>query len=561
MHRFRVRLLVAGLIALASGCASVPTSGSIHLGRALPAAAGQGSSELTHLIAPAPQPGMSPTGLVDGFLGALADSDGNYAVARQFLKPDANWRTDTGTTVYENRSTMRTGPHSVRVVVHRAGVIDENGAFRVASGTLRKTFELVRVGGQWRISRPPQGILLSAADAQRTLQPATIYFFNRGQTRLVPEPLLVPPDQPGLATTLLRALASGPDRALAPAVTTAFPGGTTLVGNVPVDGSGVADVNLAGTITQASPTQLARLSAQVVWTLAQVPSVSAVRLLADGSPLRVPGAGQVQLTGAWPQFDPNAAPADRDVLFVVGGHVVGLGGSAPTALHGEGLSAPALSADGSRVAALRRDRGRVRVLTGPAAGPVRVRWSAAMVSPPTFDPGGNVLVATETPAGTHLVEITRSGVRQVGLPAGLQHVRVTRVAVSPDGTRLALLAGSPGRQALVVGALASGSGRPAVVAVRVVLPAAQDAEGLAWGGGNELVTTVRTRANRRAVVEVGVDGYRPRFINGAGMPADPTGVAAAPGERVLAEADGALWMQSSTRWQRLSSGTDPAYAG
>jgi hypothetical protein len=554
-------VLIGALVVLASGCASVPTSGSIHLARTVPAGAAMGTTEITRLIAPAPQPGMSATGLVDGFLGALADSDGNYAVARQFLKPNATWRFDSGTTLYDNRSTVRTGPRTVQVVLHRSGVIDANGAYRTAPGTLREDFTLLRVGGQWRISRPPEGILLSAADAQRTLEPATVYFLNRSQNRLVPEPLLMPPDQPGLATTLLKALAAGPDRSLAPAVTTAFPAGTTLVDNVTVDSNGIADVNLAGSVAQASPARLARVSAQVVWTLRQVPSVTAVRLLVDGSPVRVAGAGQVQLVGSWPQFDPNAAPADRDLLFVLGGHVVGLGGPAPAGLRRAGLIAPALSADGSRVAALRRDNGRARVLVGESGGPLHARWSAAAVSPPTFDPAGDVIVAGQTPSGTQLVEITSKGVRQIGLTRGLQRVPVGRTAVSPDGARIAFLAGPRGRQALEVAALGLVSGRPAVVAVRRVLPGRQDVQGLAWGGSNELVTTVRTRADRRAVLEVGVDGYRPRFLSGSGMPADPTVVAAAPGQRVLAGTNGALWMQSGTGWQRVSTGTDPTYAG
>jgi hypothetical protein len=559
--RRRWWLPVVALVVLASGCASVPTSGSIHLGRTVPGGVGLGSNELTHLIAPAPQAGMSPSGVVDGFLGALADSDGNYAVARQFLKPHASWRLDSPTTLYDNSTTRRTGPRTVQVVLHRAGVIDANGSFRVASGTLRENFALVRVGGQWRIARPPQGIALSTADAQRTLQPATVYFLNQPQNRLVAEPLLVPPDQPGLATTLLRALASGPDRSLAPAVTTAFPAGTTLVGNVPVDANGIADVNLAGSITEASPGRLARLSAQVVWTLRQVPSVSAVRLLVDGSPLRVAGAGQVQLVGSWPQFNPNVPLADRAALLVSGGRVVGLGSQAPAALRGRGLSAPALSADGSRVAALRRAGGRVSVLVGPASGRASVRWSAPSVSPPTFDPAGDVLVASETRFGTQLVEISRGGVHQVALPRSLQSVPLTRVAVSPDGARIAFLAGPPGGQALEVAALATVPGHSAVVAVRRVLPGAQDARGLAWGGSNELVTTVWTRGERRAIVEVGVDGYRPRLVTTSGMPADPTEVAAAPGARLLAETDGSVWTQSSTGWQRVSTGTDPAYAG
>jgi hypothetical protein len=554
--------LAVSLAAVAlAGCAGVPESGSVHVGRAFQPGSAVEPNDI-RIIAGVPVRGMSPTRLVKGFVGALADSDGNYAVAKLYLAPGVTWHPSAGTILYDAPPRVQAGPHGVEVTVRRVGTVDSRGTFRAEPGTVHAGFTLVRSSGQWRISHLPAGILLSTSDAERTLQPATIYYFNHTQTRLVPEPVLVQPNAPGLATTLVRELVDGPDRDLAPGVINAFPHGTDLIGTVPIDASGVAEVDLSGSVQQVSSAQLQRLSAQIVWTLRQVTSVTHVRLLANGAPLTVAGVGQVQSIGAWPQFDPQAPPTSHGALFTRQGRIVGVQVKVPRALRGRHLRAPAISADGSTVAALRTNGHRITLLTGPADGRLRPRLSGLSLSAPAFDPQGDVFVSRLTGSSSRLVEVpTGAGPRSVRVPAAIAAAGISELAISRDGSRIAMIVGPAGRTELMVAVLGSVRGTTAVMNPRLVVSSAADVSGLAWAGGNQIVTTVAESGNRRAVIETDVDGYQHSSAGGVGLPDNPTQVAAAPGQQMLVTARGGIWALSGTRWRPVSRGDDPSYAG
>jgi Lipoprotein LpqB beta-propeller domain/Sporulation and spore germination len=559
-----VRLLAtAVVVAGLAACAGVPTSGSVHVGRPLPAAGGFDQPDLDHIIPSAPIAGQKPTSIVTGFLNALVDSAGNYGVARLYLAPGTPWRTATGTTLYDERSVVRRlDGRTVGVSLRRVGTIDLRGDFSVAPAVLHTHFTVVRSDGQWRISHLPTGILLSTSDAARTLQPATLYFLNHAQTRLVAEPVLVPPDEPGLATTLIHELIDGPSRTLAPAVTTAVPTGGELLGNVPIDSNGVAAVDLAISLQQVSASQLEQLSAQIVWTLRQLPGVTGVRLLVNGAPLTVTGVARVQSTGSWPQFDPAAPPTSRGALFTQDGRIAGVGATVPTSLTGRGLFAPSVSPDGATAAALSRVGGRTTLLVGPAAGTLQPRWTAASISAPSFDPQGDVVADVGIGVRSKLLEVPVEGpVHRVLVPSSLRRVAISAVAISRDGSRIAMVTGPPANQALAVGDLTTVHGVLSISSSTLVIPGRQDVEGVAWAGANEIVTTVRQSAHRREVVEAGVDGYQIHQLLQAGLPNDASEVAAAPDEPILAFAGGAVWSLSSSRWVSVRSGRDPSYAG
>ncbi len=553
--------IVAAVAALA-GCASLPVSGSVHVGRAFPAGSGADLNDI-RVIAAAPQPGMTPSRLVKGFLNALADSDGNYAVAKLYLAPGVSWHPAAGTTLYEGLPKVEGGARGIDVVLRRFGTVDGRGTFHVVTGTKQAHFAVVRsVGRQWRISRLPPGIVLSVSDAELTLLPATIYYLNREQTRLVPEPVLVAPDTPGLATTLIRELIDGPGPGLAPAVVSAIPHGTSLVGNVSIDNDGVAEVDLSGAVLQVAGSTLQRLSAQIVWTLRQVPSVTAVRLLVNGASLSGTGVAAVQRIGSWPQFDPDTPPTTHGALLADHGRVVGVRAAVPVALLGRGLSAPAVSADGSVVAALRPGRRHTTLLVGSALGPLHARVQAARLSAPTIDPDGDVIVVRGVGASASLVEVPRVGpVRQVSFPSTIRTEGIDQIAVSRDGARIAMVVGPADRSALVVGALSLAHDSLSVSTASLVIPGAADVSGVAWAGAGAIVTTVRDSIGHRSIVETSVDGYQRTDTGGVSPPRDPTQVAAGPGEPILASSAGSVWELSGARWTRISAGADPSYAG
>lgn len=562
----RSRRIAAALACalLATACAQVPRSGQVKVGPLLPALFGL-NNDTIHELPPGPQPGVTPAALVEGFLHAMVDSEENYVVARLFLATGASWATSEGITTYD-ASSMRVSRvgETVVVRVHRVGQITPRGSYTVTPGTIVRRFAMVRNAGQWRISRLTGGVLLSTDDAQRALQSANVYYLNSAEDRLVPDPLLVPPQQPGLATTLIEDLLSGPSPSLAAAVRTAVPPGAGLVGNVPITASGVAEVdfNFTNGARQISGAALERLSAQVVWTLRQLTSVTAVQLLVNGTALSAPDVASLQAVRAWPQFDPAAPPSTSGALLVRSGEAAGLGTSVPAALVRRRLSSPAQSADGAVVAGLRIQPGGVSLMVGPATGPLVARASAGSISAPTFDPQDDVFAAQSGPGGDRVVEYpARGAARVLDLPVQLAVEPIQAIALSRDGSRIAVVVGPTGDTALMVGTIASPPSHPAIRDVHLVVPAGRDVQGVAWAGAGELVTTVHESAGRRGVIEASVDGYHVAALTGVGLPASPDQVAAAPGRRILAATDGAIWALAGRQWVRAATGTDPSYAG
>jgi hypothetical protein len=555
------------LVLCVAGCASVPNSGPVHIAKALPAVGG-GIEPNVRQFPAGPTVGEQPLTLVEGFLGATVDSDNNYGVAKLFLAPGTSWNSTSGITLYDaNTETVtRSGPSEVEVSVHRVGIINSQGGYQGAPGSLHLTLGVTRVRGQWRISSLRSGVLLSTADAQQELQSVSIYYLNRTQTRLVPDPIVVPVPLPGLqaalATTLVGALLGGPSRSLAPAVSTAIPTGTSLVGNVLIDDNGVAEINLAGS-TQPSSSQLPQLSAQLVWTLRQLPTVKSIRLLDNGAPLTATGVPSQQGIDAWPQFDPQAKPTSFGGLFSNQGHVVAISRTVPVPLQTAGLLAPTVSANGATVAALRAvSGGLTTLLVSTADGSFVRRLTAARLSSPTFDPQGDVVVVRGAGKDSTLIEVPPDGhKREVDVHPEISQQGISAVAISRDGSRIAMVVGPPGRTELVVGTVSVTNGALVINGGLTVIPAGQDVQGVAWAGANEIVTTVRLGARRRAVVETSVDGYTVTAMPSAGLTAAPTEVAAAPGQPVLAAGGGGIWSLSARHWTRVASGSDPSYAG
>jgi Lipoprotein LpqB beta-propeller domain/Sporulation and spore germination len=394
------------------------------------------------------------------------------------------------------------------------------------------------------------------------LQPTQLYYLNTAQTHLVPDPILVPIDRPGIATTLVDELLSHPPRSVASAAVSAAPDGLDLIGNVPIGADGIAEVNLSGGTQRVSPVGLQRLSAQIAWTLRFIPGVRGVRLLDNGTPLGDIGPARFQSNASWQRFDPDAPPASRGALVSRHGVVAGIDRAVPRALAGAHVYAPTTSAAGGEVAALRRTPRSETLLMGSATGRARPRLSGPALSAPAFAPPGQVYVVSGTGAGAVVVAVPERGaIREVALPETLREQGVVDLAISRDGARIAVVAGPPGRHSLAIGILSTSGRTPSISDLVTVVPASRDASGVAWAGATNVVTTVADGLRQRAVMRISIDGYRPHLLTRAGLPREPYQVAASPGEPVLATAAGGVWSLSNQSWHRLSTGRDPSYAG
>ncbi len=553
-------IAIVAAVAL-TGCGGVPDGGSVHVGRALPAVGGADDAfdfdlkALPHSW----RSGMTPDEVVAGFLRAVVNGDGDYAIARTYLSTTAarNWDPVRSITMYDGMRVTFGGmgaSRSVRLRAVRTGAVDERGDFDPSRGSIDETIGLARLDGQWRIDHLPPGVLLSTLDAQRFVRLARVYYPNRAGSALVPEQVFVRTTRAGFATALIRTLLAGPGGWLAPAVNRAAPAGTTLIGNVPVVG-GVADVNLSPSARQATGRQLEQLSAAVVWTLRQVPDITSVRLLIDGSPLSLPRIGTTQPIAAWPAYDPAGVVAGP-ALFVADGRINAVNGSAANLAGYRNVVAVAESTTADVVVVVRKVRAGMTLATGPIGGTLVNRLTARALTAPTVDADGDVLTVATTAAGQRVMAVSRSGsVREVTADPRLLRATVTALVVSRAGVRVAAVVDGQ----LLVGRYQQGPTGPVLTSLRDVLPTAVGVSGAAWVDAADLVATVRSGRTTRGLVTTDVDGYAPRSVSINGVVGGPVDVAAAPGRPLLVTtAAGTLWAENGG-WHEIGRGAAAAY--
>ena len=568
-ERPRFWTAAVALSLLVTGCAGMPTGGGVHLGRALPAAGGLDDLNI-RVLPPSWKAGLEPLAVVSGFLRATVNDDDNYAIARSYLTGTgaSRWRPSDGITVYDevalhvgDTAAANGSRSTVQLQAPRIGHIDRRGEFVPEPGRLVAGFSVIRSNGSWRIDRAPDGVLLSSSDAQRSFHAADVYYLNKSGATLVADQILLQNSQRGVATALVSALLSGPSSWLAPAAHMALPVHTSLIGNVPVNASGVADVNLSASVRQASAKELAAFSAQLVWTLRQISDVTAVRLLAEGAPLTVPGAAVRQPIGSWQRYDPSAPPSSHDVLYVRHGHLAATGGDVPALARSDPgrVISVGRSRDGDTLAVVQQMPSGMRLLTGGYGQRLTPRLSAATLTPPTFDADGDIVTVASGPAGRRVMAvIAGGGARRIPADAALTAQPILDLKISRDGARVAAVVGT-GR--LLIGRVAADSPLPALGGFRSITPSLTGVRGLSWAGAEELAVTASAAAGQRQVVVTDADGYAPRSLSLERLQGRPVDVDGAPGQPLIAVTDrGVIWAQVEG-WRRIAAGRAAVHSG
>lgn len=578
------RLLAA--TALLAGCAGLPVSGAIRVERTVPALP-EGLAPGVRVLPPGPADKAPPDDIVRGFLAAQADAGDDYGVARSYLAPGTVWRTGGGATVYSTAELPDAAPPPARLPREPAsgappaegtvrpaavrlalvGALDGQGGYRPLTGRESVQLTLRVVGGQWRITQVPAGLLLTTRDLQRSYQPLRLWWLGAAGGPLVPEIRWLPATGSALPTALVRTLLAGPSPDLAPAVATAIPPGTTLPGSATLVGTDVL-VDLSRTGATVAGPMVTGLFQQLALTLRQVPTATGVRLTVGGQPLPLPGTPQrVDLAAADP-VDPDAALPPGDPVAFSDGRLVRLDTRAEAQtpegsgvrLSGAGLHDPAASPDGTRVAALRDAAGGQLVLlaTGPAT-PVEVAGPGRYVSL-SWDLAGELAIGT--PGGLRLRE--RDGrmltVPDLGpaLPGPVGAVRLAR-----DGVRVVLVAGRPGARRLLAGTLLRQPGGIRLAGLRDIAPGLADVTAVSWASDTELVVLGRdTPDGPVGLWQLASDGSQLAAVDlRPAVPGTPEAVTAGFGQPVLVAAGGVVYQQVGSTWRRLGPGAGPAYPG
>ncbi|MEH3033057.1 MAG: LpqB family beta-propeller domain-containing protein [Aeromicrobium erythreum] len=456
--RWRRSLALAVLAALVlAACTGIPDDGPVTTARG-----DDGQARTTVRYSPAgPRVGASPEEIVRGYLDAMLAYPVTTATASEFLTPGAarSWRASRRTVVY--------GAHEVSQVSARPDEVDRTqdgtGAIvRLTASTravlgptgrygrgddLDERLRLVKVKGQWRITDPPSGTLVSSRFFDDYYRAFDVFFFDRPGQRLVPRVVHLPIGGQ-LPTALVAALAAGPDddRFLR----TYVPSRSSLRPSVPV-ADRVADVAFTVELGGRTAGDLDRLAAQVVWTLRQVPDLDGVRIT-GGSPVLSPNGEPVNDLSDWGRFGPSGG---SPVAYALAGdrlrQVDGDSAEPVDGPWGRDAAGASRVAVGDRDAAGIVDQGGAVRVQGLQGGTVR-RLPAVAASALTWD-GQRMLWVADRPGGTRLRVGPPARLRTLEVP-GLDQVVVTSLAVSPDGGHVVVTGRRDGRTELLLAPVA-----------------------------------------------------------------------------------------------------------
>ena len=309
------------------------------------------------------------------------------------------------------------------------------------TGIFTRQFTLTQVDGEWRITDPPDGLIILEPDFERLYVTRDVFFIDPTEQRVVPDPrLLIKGDaQP---TALVQRLLDGPSGYIAAGVRNPLTG-AQLRSAVTVR-NGAAVVDLTALTTDPEPV-LSQICAQIVWTLD--PLSQTVEIRVDGEPVDLSGIPDAQTTGDWAGFDPDAVPLDAVGHYLYAGalHTVSTGAPAPgpAGTGAYGLSSAAVSADPrtgrlSFLVGVRSDASGATLYAGPYDGDLAPVLTGATLNRPT-------VASTRSEAwvvrdGTDVVRVPASGAPQAVNAPTLQGLgRADVLTLSPDGVRAALV--------------------------------------------------------------------------------------------------------------------------
>ncbi len=437
MRRRLSGLVLVLTLSLLGGCATVPTSGPVREHTPQQQQMNSGVE-----VAPVPPPrDASPMLIVEGFLHAMATYQVDYQVARAYLTESAKgaWHPESGAQIYADGYPPTETQDTVVLVAPITGALDAAGTYRSADRQLRHDFALVQdPDGQWRISNPPAGLLLSRYLFVSGYVSVALHFYDTTGSVLVPDPRFFPGGQHAL-TAAIQAQLAGPSAWLRPAVRSGGAGGGSLIG-VNLDRQGVAQIELSDT-GGSSADQRRRTLAEMAHTATQLDGVVGVTIRAETETWTLPGEsrrvfGPAQFTDESPVDQTGA----RELFAVRDGRLQRLSTAAadgelvPAAPALTRLVTAAVRADVTEAAGV--EQGRTRLLSAPVGMGVHAEVMA-----------GSGLIRPQYARNGELWSADRQGLRaargesllKVRQPATVKGA-VTAFRLSPDGSRIAVVA-------------------------------------------------------------------------------------------------------------------------
>lgn len=399
-----------------------------------------------------PQTDAQPEGIVEGFFDAIpagVQNDG-FRVARQFLttgaarlwKGGASATIFTGAANFTRKANTFDTPTQEDVIIEAdlqvVGTLDGHGLYQPAdsSSVQPLSFTLTKTAGQWRIAQLPDGVIISDADYDRAFRQVSLYQVDAAGKTLIPDVRWL--SWRNWRTRAVEELLEGSAAWIAGVATrTNTEDARLAVDSVPVE-DGKAHVQLNDAFNQIDDHNRALLVRQIRLTLSDG---------SDGSDLVIT-AGTSDYSQADADVSIDYASPTTSMYSLSAGHIVSLGSASPLRVGETGGFSDArgftYTPDGGAV--LRADS-QVECLKadGSSCG---VMFNGARLQ--SITGGLNTEIWGLGEDGRTIFVSSRNG-DSVTIPIpGSDRNRVSALAVSPEGSRVAFAVDSGPLQGVVV---------------------------------------------------------------------------------------------------------------
>jgi hypothetical protein len=270
-------------VALLTGCASIPATGTVQLG---PDIADSSTSDFLYFSPYEPPVGGTINDIMSGFLSAGTGPQNDYAVAREYLANNlkSTWLPNERVVIVDSSPEIKINPadNSATVQVHSVASVDEAGRLTLASSDSNSDYEykLVKEANEWRITEAPNLTIVSRPVFDVVFKDYSLYFFDSQRRYLVPDTRWFP-SRASTATRLVNGLIAGPDVWLEGAAINVIPTGTRLAIDAVTISDGVAAIDFNSKILAAAPQVRGQIKAQIEATLSQISGVHAVQISVD----------------------------------------------------------------------------------------------------------------------------------------------------------------------------------------------------------------------------------------------------------------------------------------
>jgi hypothetical protein len=575
MREWTSRLLrtpaAALAVVLVAGCAQIPSAGN---------PSGSGDTQVidqnaardpvVRVFAEPPHDGDSVYSIVSGFLEASSTVEDDVSTARKYLTDSASarWRPNAGVTVYDHTAARISAKSTDRLqfTAPAEGTVDDQGVYLAAEPGKQAVanFQLVKVDGNWRIDDLPSGLFISQQDFDREFAGMDLHFLAGGghSPVLVPDPIYLRRVS-GLPTALAEALLQGPTRWLKPAVHTAVPDNAALEGPVDVV-SGVAGLRLTPDSVPSDSVDRDTMLAQLVLTLTEDPDINAVEITAGGQPVTLGGRGSNRLTRSDVAiFQPaDLRPPGPSAYYLRDGvsYMVGPPGAQGPFAPSTKLAELAVAPGGNLLAGIAKDRKTLWTSPGDQPTHLTVRLKGEELRSASFDQDGNLWVLDGASPNTVLRRISADGDAVTVSLGGFVARQVTRLRVSSDGTRVAMVLDTVEGSQIYLG-LATGSGDDlAVGSLRRLGFPLLDPVDIGWSEPDQLVALAAERNAAPQPFALSLGGI---VSDVAPSLADISGLAVAPNQPMIATTSKKVVyrLRPGGGWFRVGTGNYATYPG